>query len=405
MPRNGPEVPPATLAGVGAGNARSKLARAGQSVIVVGNLAESLLRFRGSLMREMVARGFRVVGCAPHIGSSVRAGLADMGVESREVPLRRGAARPLDDLRFMLSLFRIIREERPGLVLTYTIKPVILGSLVARMAGVPRSASIIAGLGSSFAAASAGQAAGSRVVRALYRLALAKTQAVVFQNQDDQALFHSLGLVRPGCRTVVVGGSGIDLEEFSPAPPPNGPCFLMASRLIADKGVREYCAAAALVRQRHPRARFRLAGWIDERQPSAITASQLDEWTAMAGVEYVGHVADVRPLLRECSAFVLPSYYREGVPRSLLEALAVGRAIVSTDMPGCREAVVSGETGLLVPPRDVPALAAALSRLVEDPALAEAMGRAGRRLAESRFDARLVNEDILRAVLPPSEAS
>lgn len=393
------------MAGADVGNDRSKPAGAGESIIVVGNFAESLLRFRGSLMRDMVARGFRVIGCAPDLGSAVRAGLTNMGVESREVPLHRGTARPLDDLRFMLSLFRIIREERPGLVLTYTIKPVILGSLAANAARVPRLASIITGLGSSFAAASAGQRAINRVVRALYRLALARTHAIVFQNQDDHALFHSLGLVRRGCRTVVVGGSGIDLEMFSLAPFPAEPCFLMASRLIADKGVSEYCAAAALVRQRHPRARFRLAGWIDEQQPSAITASQLDEWTARAGVDYVGHAVDVRPLLEECSVFVLPSYYREGVPRSLLEALAVGRAIVSTDMPGCREAVVPGETGLLVPPRDVPALAAALSRLVEDPALAEAMGCAGRRLAERRFDVRLVNEDILRAVLPQPEAS
>lgn len=328
-----------------------------------------------------------------------------MGVETREVPLRRGMARPLDDVRFMLSLYRIIRKERPILVLTYTIKPVILGSLAANAARVPRLASIITGLGSSFAQASAKQRAISCVVRALYRLALARTQAVVFQNRDDQALFLSLGLVRPGCRTAVVGGSGVDLEDFSPAPLPAEPCFLMASRLIADKGVREYCAAAELVRQRHPRAKFRLAGWIDDQQPSAITASQLEEWTARAGVEYVGRVVDVRPLLKECSVFVLPSYYREGVPRSILEALAVGRAVVSTDIPGCREAVVPDETGILVQPRDVPALAAALSRLVENPELAEAMGRAGRKLAERRFDVRLVNEDILRTVLPQSEAS
>jgi glycosyltransferase involved in cell wall biosynthesis len=247
------------------------------------------------------------------------------------------------------------------------------------------------------------------LLRQLYRVALAGVHVVFFQNPDDERLFRSLGLVgrRRGQRIVRVAGSGVDLERFSATPLPAGPVtFLMIGRLIRDKGVAEYVEAAKRIRLVRPDARIQLLGPLDPN-PSAISQAELDTWIATGAIEYLGSTADVRPFLAAAHVCVLPSY-GEGMPRSVLEAMAMARPIVTTDVPGCRETIVAGRNGLLVPVRDPIALANAMLELIDEPMerLSE-MGRESRRIAEERFDVRVVNQAILEAmgIAAPSEAA
>jgi glycosyltransferase involved in cell wall biosynthesis len=217
---------------------------------------------------------------------------------------------------------------------------------------------------------------------------------VIFQNPDDRDLFIRRRLVRAPEQTGLTAGSGVELDLYPVTRPAPGPIFLMMARLLKAKGVPEYAEAAISLRARYPDARFRLAGWRDDG-PDMITRAQLDSYVA-AGVEYLGHLKEVQAALADCSVYVLPSCYREGVPRSILEALSSGRAVITTDMPGCRETVVPGENGFIVPPRDAAALASAMERFIVEPDLAAAMGARSRILAAEVFDSRTVAAETMR---------
>jgi glycosyltransferase involved in cell wall biosynthesis len=231
----------------------------------------------------------------------------------------------------------------------------------------------------------------------MYRFALRRSECVFFQNPDDRNLFLELGIVPEQACTVVVNGSGVDVSRFALMPVPRGPvCFLMICRLLGDKGVREYAAAAERVRVAHPEARFYLAGWIDEN-PDSIEQRELDEWVKRGVIEFLGKLDDVRPAIERCAVYVLPSY-REGTPRTVLEAMSMGRAIITTDAPGCRETVVDGQNGFLIAPRSVDALVASMERFIEDPELAVRMGGVSRKIAESKYDVHKVNEVMMRGM-------
>lgn len=362
-------------------------------IVVAGGLAESLINFRGPLLRALVARGWRVIAAAPDDGQTGQA-LAAMGVEFAPVAIARAGMNPVADLRTLFEFWRLFRRVRPQVCLFYTIKPVIWGSLAAACAGVPRRLSMITGLGYAFTAGRAGVLL--RLVQGLYRTALARNQLAIFQNPDDLNLFVERGLVRGPEQCRRVHGSGVDLQQFAPAPLPAAPVFLLVGRLLADKGVREFAAAAAELKRDFPQARFQLVGWIDSN-PSAIAQHELDAWVAAGTIEYLGRLSDVRPALQQCSVYVLPSY-REGTPRSVLEAMAVGRPVVTTDAPGCRETVRDGVNGFLVPVADAAALAAAMRRLLEDPALRERMAEAGLAMARDLYDVHKVNAAIIAMV-------
>lgn len=367
----------------------------GRTIVVAGGLAESLINFRGPLLRALVARGWRVVAAAPDDGDT-GSRLAAMGVEFAPLPLRRAGMNPLADLATLSHFWRLFRRERPAVALFYTIKPVIYGSLAAWLARVPRRISMITGLGYAFTEGGGRRALLLGLVQRLYRLALRRNRRVIFQNPDDMRLFVERGLVRDAGQCQRVHGSGVDLDHYAPAPLPSEPVFLLVGRLLADKGVREYAAAAAELKAEFPQARFQLVGWLDSN-PSSIRQAELDAWIAAGTVEFLGRLSDVRPALHACSVYVLPSY-REGTPRSVLEALAVGRAVVTTDAPGCRETVIDGVNGWLVPVADASALATAMRRLIVEPSLREQMGAASLRLARELYDVHKVNADIIAAV-------
>lgn len=364
---------------------------------MIGGVPRSLINFRGPLLEAMVARGHEVIACAPDAPGEVRKALAGMDVEYCNVPVKRAGMNPASDLWTAFSLFRLFRSRRPDAVLGYTVKPVIWGCLAARAAGVPAAYAMITGLGYAFInSGNRGQQALGRIVTALYRAALARTSAVFFQNPDDLADFKKRNLLKNRVRTVLINGSGVDLNYYPLSPLPDVPVFLLMARLIGDKGIREYREAARRVRAKYPQARFLLAGGFDEN-PAAISKEEIRRWQEQGDIEYLGRLEDVRPAIAQSRGYVLPSY-REGTPRTVLEAMSAGRPVITTDAPGCRETVKDGVNGFLVPVKDARALGEAMEKFIEQPDLAERMGKESRRIAEEKYDVHKVNQVILDAM-------
>lgn len=366
------------------------------SILVVAGLAESLINFRGSLLIALRSKGLQVHVAAPGLygDSAVGRQLVSLGCILHSVHMRRTGVNPISDLLTLVSLFLMMARIKPSYVLTYTIKPVIYGSLAAWLAGVPSRFALITGLGYSFQGQVNSRSLLRTLVQHLYRLALRGASKVFFQNPDDQALFRWSGLLSPEKPTCVVNGSGVDLSAFVVEPLPPNPHFLLIARLLGDKGVREYAQAAELVKAQYPQAQFSLVGWIDEN-PDAIAQAELDAWIQAGTLNFLGRLSDVRSAIQACSVYVLPSY-REGTPRTVLEAMAMGRPIITTDAPGCRETVLDGENGFLVPVKSVDDLTKAMIRFIADPELAASMGVRGRQLAEEKYDVRKVNAVMMK---------
>lgn len=371
-----------------------------QRFMLVGGLAQSLINFR-----EPLLRGLRDAGCevhaaaaAVHENEGIVARLDGIGVRAHSVPISRAGLNPVSDLRALFALVMLMRKTRPDFVLGYTIKPVVWGTLAAWLAGVPRRYAMITGLGYAFTGrATRMRARVQRVVRILYRIALSRTHGIFFQNHDDLALFRELGLIPARIPAVVVNGSGVDLAHYPICPLPDGPMrFLMIARLLGDKGVREYAAAAAIVRRTHPNATFHLVGGLDPN-PDGISRDEVESWTAGGQIVWHGEQADVRPFLADAHVFVLPSY-REGTPRTVLEAMATGRPIITTDAPGCRETVMDGDNGLIIPPRNGDALALAMLRFLSCPTMIEEMAKRSMEIVREKYCSEKVTASMLQAM-------
>jgi glycosyltransferase involved in cell wall biosynthesis len=363
--------------------------------LLIAGYPDSLLNFRGPLIDALLNAGLDVDVAAPDLplGSEVRRQLEAKGVNVHDIPLRRTGMNPLADFVALLSLWALMRRIRPDYVLGYTIKPVIYGGLAAWLSSVPKRFALITGLGYAFQKAEGGRQILKRLVHQLYRFGLARTDVVFFQNPDDQALFRKEHILKSNDASVVVNGSGVDIASFRVAPLPEVPKFLLIARLLSAKGIREYAAAAALVRAKHPDIEFGLVGWIDDN-PDSIAQAELDDWVSAGTLVYYGHLNDVRPAIVDSSVYVLPSW-SEGTPRTVLEAMAMGRPIITTDAPGCRETVVNGKNGYLVPVRSVDALAEAMLAFVHNPDLMISMGAESRKLAEEKYDVHKVNAHML----------
>jgi len=373
-------------------------------VLIVGGLAASLLNFRAPVIKALRQRGCRVFVAAPGpFSAELSSSLAAIGAEIRPIHMARAAVSPLADLHTLVELLRLMRDIRPDAVLAYTAKSVIYAGYAAGFVRVAVRCAWITGVGFGFTEGkSRGRATVRHMLRLLYRSALKCYQTVLFQNSADAQLFRDLALIPGDCRVEITAGSGVDTGMFLPVALPENPVFLMAARLLRDKGVYEYVAAAEQVRRRYPEATFLLAGEPDQN-PTSVNRGQLEVWSASGAVEYLGWVEDIRTPMARARIYVLPSY-REGMPRSVLEAMAMGRPVISTHAPGCRDAVEDGYTGLLVPVADAEALAEAMIRLIENPVLAAAMGRAGRQRVVDRFDASVVGEHVARLLTDSGRA-
>ncbi|WP_432734423.1 glycosyltransferase family 4 protein [Maridesulfovibrio sp. FT414] len=362
-------------------------------IAVIGGYGPSLINFRGPMLRAMKTAGHEVYGIAPLDSPTVPDELAAIGIKYVQAPIQRTGMNPLKDLRALLALVRILKEIKPDAVLSYTIKPVIYGSIAARLAGVKNICSMITGLGYAFGQTSGKRGLLFKLVKAMYRAGLYFNSGVMFQNPDDRNIFMDLGIIPKRKNTVITNGSGVDMDHFAPAPlPEDSPVFLCISRLLKEKGVREFAEAAIRLKAKYPAAEFRLVGPHDHG-PDSICEKTIAGWQA-AGVRCTGPEDDVREELRNCTVYVLPSY-REGTPRSVLEAMSTGRAIVTTDTAGCRETVMEGQNGYLVPVKDVDALEAAMEMFINRPELADAMGRASLDYAAQKYDVNKVNQTII----------
>jgi len=381
-----------------------------RTVLVVGGYAPSLVNFRGPILQSLRAAGHKVVATAAEDDAGIKKTLAEWGVCYHCVPLQRAGINPINDRRYLNGLWRLMEREQPDIVLAYTHKPVVYSALAsARLARPPRVYPLITGLGFVFIGNGFKPWIARQVLKLLYRRASRHFAGVFFQNPDDQELFHKLGLVRPETPQRIVRGSGIDLSVFSyelltPNAQHSTPRFLLIARLLGDKGIREYVASARQIKTTHPQVEFHLVGPNDPN-PAAIPLSEVEVWQREGTIIYHGLQSDVRPFLRACTVYVLPSY-REGTPRTVLEAMATGRAVITTDAPGCRETVFdaaspdeggvrAGRNGFLVPVKSIEALTAAMRRFIDDPSLAARMGTEGRCLAEEHYDVHQVNRQMM----------
>jgi glycosyltransferase involved in cell wall biosynthesis len=343
---------------------------------------------------EAMRQGYEV-----HVAAGItdrREALAQFGLAVHPLPLARSGASLWGELRTFLGILSVMRSVRPDIVHLVTVKPVVLGGIAARLAGVRAVVSAVSGLGFVFTARGARAKLLRTLVVALYRAALGHPNTkVIFQNEDDRRLLQALtGLAQR--HTAIVRGSGVDLHQFSARPFPAEPpvVVVFAARLLRDKGVGEFVRAAGMLRRRGVNAVFRLAGAPDPGNRASVSQADIDEWAASGCVELLGQCGDMAGVLASAHVVVLPSY-REGLPKVLVEAAACGRPAVTTDVPGCRDAVIPGQTALLVPPRDAPALAAAIEQLVADAPLRARMGEAARRLAEREYGIQRIVEQHL----------
>ncbi|KRP58504.1 glycosyltransferase family 4 protein [Pseudomonas trivialis] len=369
---------------------------------LIASYADSLINFRGPLVDALRAQGQEVHVAAPDMpfGSDVRVHLEQKGVVVHEIPLRRVGMNPFSDLMTLFALCKLMRDIKPDSVLAYTVKPVIYGLLAARIMKIKRRFALITGLGYAFQSED-NQAVSSRgmlkiLVQRLYALSLSFATRVFFQNPDDEALFRYLHLISVDTPSTIVNGSGVDVNDFNVASFPEHLSFLLIARLLGDKGIREFVSAAREVKSTRADVKFRIVGWIDEN-PNAILREELDAWIAEGTVEYLGRLKDVRPAIASSSVYVLPSY-REGTPRTVLEAMAMGRAVITTDAPGCRETVVDGVNGFLIPVKNVDKLTAAMLKFAENPHLVSMLGRKSRELAELKYDVKKVNAAMLQGM-------
>lgn len=366
-------------------------------VAIISKQAFSLVNFRGPLIRAMVERNVIVYAFAPDFDEKTRREVEELGAIPLDGRVHPAGMNPFQDLMDMLWLSRKLRQIGVGATFAYFIKPVIFGTLAAKLAGVPKRFAMIEGLGYAFA--EGGNSVKRKVVRGLatnlYRLALSYATKVFFLNPDDKRFFIENAMVRAE-KVALIDGIGIDLSHYPMAHlNSESICFVLVARLLKEKGIYDYVEAARRVKKEYPSVRFLLLGNVDASgNPDSIAESKVLEWAAEGLLEWPGHVDDVRPWIASAGVFVLPSY-REGLPRSTLEAMATGRAIITTDAPGCKETVVDGLNGFKIPVQDPLALANAMLKFIAEPHLIAQMGKESRRIAENRFDVRKINYQIL----------
>jgi len=371
------------------------------NLAIITSQAFSLENFRGPLIRALTNRGISVYALAPDFDSGLRTRVAELGAVPVDYSLSRTGMNPLRDALNIFRLSKLIMRLSPDVTLAYFIKPVIYGSIVAWLARVPKRFSMIEGLGYVFLDYPESLTLRRHILRwavsHLYKYALSLNKKVFFLNQDDVAQFVDEGIISKK-KVVRLDGIGLDLNHYAQVPSVVEPVtFILVARMLREKGIYDFVEAARQVRKRYPAVRFLLVGGVDQN-PSSITEGELHAWVEEGLVEWPGHVNDIRPWLGQASVFVLPSYYREGLPRGNQEAMAMGRPIITTDWIGCRETVKNGINGFLVPVRDSKALAMAMMRFVEAPNLIQKMGREGRRIAEERFDVHVINRQIMETM-------
>ena len=365
-----------------------------KKIIIVAPISESLINFRGDLIKDMKNKGCNVITVSPALSEEHSNIFKQRKIVNIPVNFQRNKLNPLYDFVTLIKLFKIFREQSPDVILSYAIKPVIWSGLAAKFCKTDFYA-LITGTGFVFYGASNKRKLLRKLVIYLYRHALKKSKAVIFQNKDDLNLFVDKNIV-PRSKTHLVNGSGVDIEKFNVATfPKDSINFLCVGRLKGDKGLREYAAAAKIVKKKFPTVVFNLVG-PEETSPDAISLDEVNSWSDY--INYKGKTTDVRPLIKDAHVFILPSYH-EGLPRSTLEAMSMGRAVITTNAFGCRETVKNGINGFIVPVASVDKLVEKMIWFIEHSEQIEPMGIESRRMVVEKFDVHKVNAKMLDIIV------
>jgi len=367
-------------------------------VLIIASFAGSLIRFRGDFIKSLVANGFEVFTASPSYTEEDLQLIKERGAHPIEFNLQRTGLNPFKDFKSILELKSIMKENKIDLVFPYTVKPVIYGSLAANMSKVP-VISLITGLGFAFTGLTRKARILQRFNETLYKLSIRKNKFIVFQNKDDYQLFLDRKVISKKQPVAFVSGSGVNLNEFTfkEKNPTDKVSFLLIARLIKEKGISLYMDAARALKPKYPNAEFHVIGAL-ETSPSAISEDELHELHEKNIIVFHGRQMDVDKHLHQRDVFVLPSYYREGIPRTTLEALACGNPIITTDSVGCRESVKEGVNGKLIEPQNLEALIDAMEFFIINPDKIKEMGINSRKYAEERFDVDIINNDLIELI-------
>ncbi len=361
-------------------------------LLLISPKNRTVYNFRGDLVKDLQKRGYSVSVTGPNQDDIDR--VKALGVEFFELPMNKNGTNIFKDFKYMISLYKLMKCEKPDTVLSYTVKPVVYGSIAAKLAGVKNINAMITGAGYAMATDSIKAKLLGIVVKTLYKIAFSCSNKVIFQNPDDLNEFIEGKLVKKS-KTHIVNGSGVNMDSFTKAELPEQINFLMISRFLKSKGVGDYLEAAKIVKEKHPEAKFSLLGKFEYDMKDALPQEYIETFINDGIVDLYGETNDVREYYRACSVFVLPSYYREGTPRTILEALATGRPIITTDSIGCRETVIDGENGFLVPIKNPQTLAEKMIWAIENRAMLPLLAEKSYEYCKERYDVNKVNESLI----------
>jgi glycosyltransferase involved in cell wall biosynthesis len=362
-------------------------------VIIVGALPSSLVNFRGELIKDILTSGHSTLAMANGASISEVTAIEMLTVKYIDYCVERNGLNPLKDVRTFIELSRTFKREKPDVILAYTIKPIVWGGLAARFSGVENFYALVTGLGFAFQQGSFLKNTLMKVVKILYRTSLKNAKGVIFQNKDNKHVFIDNKLIDSE-RCSLVNGSGVDLSLFAKSKLSNEYTFLLIARLLGDKGIREYVKAAGIVKDKYPNAIFNLVG-PEDPSPDGISLNEVTSWHDNGVINYHGGTEDVRPYIEQSNIFVLPSYH-EGMPRTVLEAMAMGRPILTTNVPGCKETVVNGKNGWLVEKANIEQLADKMIWFIENQGEWQRMGDISHQMAIEKFDVHKVNKELLK---------
>lgn len=360
--------------------------------VLISPKNRTVYNFRGDLIKEIIKKGYEVVVIGPDMTDVDK--IEELGASFKQIPMIKTGTSISADLEYLDGLTKVLKDEKPDATLGYTVKPVVYGAMAAKRAGVKNINCLITGGGYTFVSRSVKARILGLIVRNLYRVGLFNATQVIFQNKDDLNEFCSKHLVsRKKCS--YVNGSGVNIDLYKPVPMPNELTFFMLSRLLKSKGVGEYLEAARTVKKQFPYAKFKLLGKYEYVMQDAMDKDYVESFIKDGTIERFEETDDVRPYYEMCSVYVLPSY-REGTPRTVLEAMAMGRPIITTDTQGCRETVIDGLNGFLVPVKNSNAVAEKMIWFLEHPEAVREMGKQSYQYAKEKFDVNKVNVDMMR---------
>lgn len=362
-------------------------------IAVLSSHTSSLFWFRMDMMKDFIKKGHTVIALGSEPEADWKGKFEEYNIDYRQLYVERNGMNPLKDLRTFRSMHEFMKKERPDRVFAYQAKTVVYGSIAAKINGISEVYPLIAGLGSIFRGKGFKNKTVKLIMKVEYWVACKCSKKVFFQNNDDKNEFIQNGLIKDD-KTAIINGSGVNLEKFKPTLLPQEPVFLFIGRLIKDKGIMEYLEACKEVKAKHPNVRCLLVGPYDSN-PSALKPEELGPYVESGIIEYFGEQSDVRPFIAQCSTYLLPSYH-EGTPKTVLEAMAMGRPIITSDAPGCRETVIDGKNGYLVKVKDIQGLINKMEYLISNQDICKNMGIESEKIAREKYDVKIINQSIMQ---------